>query len=49
MKKDQERERWAQIDYQYMTEESNTQGVIYQHQLTWRSEGNDVDTQPLAL
>ena len=32
-----------------MTEESDAEDVVYQHKLIWRSEGNDVDTQPLAL
>ena len=39
LKKDKERERWEQIDFQYMTEESDSDSVIHQHKLTWRSEG----------
>ena len=41
MKKDKERERWEHIDFQYMTEESDAEDVIYQHKLPWRSEGTD--------
>ena len=35
-----ELQRWNEIDYHYMTEESdNDEGGILQHKLTWRSEG----------
>ena len=49
LKKDKERERWAAIDYQYMIEESDAEGVIYQHKLTWRSEGMFMLTQVQLL
>ena len=40
IKKDKELQRWNEIDYHYMTEESdNDEGGILQHKLTWRSEG----------
>ena len=42
LKKDRERKRWEQIDYNYMTEESDAEGVIRQHKLTWRSDGNNI-------
>ena len=38
LKKEKEREKWSQIDYRYMTEESDSDDVIRQHKLTWRSE-----------
>ena len=37
IKKDKELQRWNEIDYHYMTEES--EGGILQNKLTWRSEG----------
>ena len=39
LKKEKERERWAAIDFQYMTEESAGEEQVRQHKLPWRSEG----------
>ena len=41
--KKKEREKWSQIDYRYMTEESDSENVVYLHKLTWRSEGELFD------
>ena len=38
--KEKEREKWAQIDYRYMTDESEQDSdTVLQHQLPWRSGG----------
>ena len=40
LKNEQESEKWSQIDFQYMTEESDgDDDCISQHKLTWRSSG----------
>ena len=40
MLKDHKKEKWSTIDYQFMTDESDTEeGVVLQHKLIWRSEG----------
>ena len=39
-KKDQE--KWALLDYQYMTEESDHSDHIVQHPLPWRSESMSI-------
>ena len=38
LKKEKERERWAAIDFQYMTDESDGEEQVRQHKLPWRSE-----------
>ena len=41
LKKDKEREKWMQIDYRYMTEESDMdEERVGQHKLPWRSYSN---------
>ena len=40
LKKALESEKWAEIDFHYMTEESEGESdCINQHKLTWRSQG----------
>lgn len=41
LKNEEERGKWSTIDYNYMTDESasETEDVIRQHKLIWRSEG----------
>ena len=34
-----EEEKWSQIDYRYMTEESDSEDYVRQHKLEWRSQG----------
>lgn len=38
-KNEQEERLMAQIDYRYMTEESESDGTIRRRELTWRSDG----------
>lgn len=39
--KDDEKERWASVNANYMTEESQAEDgeTVRQHHLTWRSQG----------
>ena len=39
-KSDEDRRLLEQIDYQYMTEESESEGTVRRHELSWGSEGN---------
>lgn len=39
LRNEKERERWMQIDYRYMTEESDMdEDKVGQHKLPWRSK-----------
>ena len=40
LKNERESEKWSQVDFQYMTKESDRDDdCISQHKLTWRSAG----------
>lgn len=50
--KKKEKERWDQLDYRYMTEESDASDAndtVYQHKLVWRSEGKGINDFALKL
>lgn len=45
--KEKERDKWAQIDYRYMTEESELDSdTVLQHPLPWRSDGELLTSTP---
>ena len=47
MKREKEKKLFAELNYLYMTEESEKDDIVYQHPLSWRSPGNE--TQQLML
>ena len=41
LRNEKEREKWKEIDYRFMTEESDVdEEAVAQHKLPWRSESN---------